>query len=238
LKSTGTIVIHVEPKISHYFRCILDDIFGDNKFRNEICWQTGGNAKNKYKLNRYHDTLIVYTKTNKFVFNPIYFPYDERYMNRSNVKYCNIHDKKYVTTALHNCHPNVIPRFNLRYEWKGISKQWYVCEEKMRKLHDDNRLEYNKSGIPRIKRFLDNMNGIPIRDIWSDISNVQTKEKLDYATQKPVKLLERIVELYSDAQDICLDIFAGSGTLGRACNNMNRQYILIDINDHGKNVFS
>jgi len=79
LKKTGTIVIHIEPKISHYFRFICDEIFGDNNFRNEIIWKTGGNAKNKYKLNRFHDNLIVYSKTNKQTFNPLYFDYDEEY---------------------------------------------------------------------------------------------------------------------------------------------------------------
>ena len=108
----------------------------------------------------------------------------------------------------------------------------------MASLHADNRLVHNKSNVPRIKRFLDEMNGIPLRDIWCDISNTHIGEKLSYATQKPVKLLERIVKLYSDEGDICMDIFAGSGTLGRACINENRKYILLDINPEGRDVFN
>ena len=108
----------------------------------------------------------------------------------------------------------------------------------MASLHADNRLVYNKSNVPRIKRFLDEMNGIPLRDVWCDISNTQIGEKLSYATQKPVKLLERIVKLYSDEGDICMDIFAGSGTLGRACINEYRKYILLDINPEGRDVFN
>jgi DNA modification methylase len=237
LKNTGTIVIHIEPKISHYFRVMCDEIFGDNNFRNEIVWQTGGNAKNKYKLNRFHDTIIVYSKTNNQIFNPIYFNYDEEYKKKSNVKFCNIHQKEYVTTAIYNAQPDVNPRMNLRYMWNGFDKQWYVTKDKMQKLHDENRLEYNKDGLPRIKRFLDEMEGIPLRDIWCDINNVQSGEKINYATQKPVKLVERIVQLYTNENDICLDIFAGSGTLGRACVNKNRQYILFDINNKGKELF-
>jgi DNA modification methylase len=126
---------------------------------------------------------------------------------------------------------------NLRYEWNGHQKQWYVTNDKMENLHNDNRLSYNKKGIPRIKRFLDEMDGIPLRDLWTDISNTQRKEKLDYATQKPVKLLERIVKLYSNEGDICMDIFAGSGTLGRACINQKRKYLLMDINEDGKTIF-
>ena len=237
LKNTGTIVIHIEPKISHYFRLMCDEIFGDNNFRNEIVWQTGGNAKNKYKLNRFHDTIIVYSKTNNQIFNPIYFNYDEEYKKKSNVKFCHIHQKEYVTTAIYNAQPDVNPRMNLRYVWNGFDKQWYVTKDKMEKLHNENRLEYNKDGLPRIKRFLDEMEGIPLRDIWCDINNVQSGEKINYATQKPVKLVERIVQLYTNENDICLDIFAGSGTLGRACINKNRQYILFDINNKGKELF-
>ena len=237
LKKTGTIIIHIEPKISHYFRILCDDIFGDNNFRNEIVWQTGGNSKNKYKLNRFHDTIIVYSKTNNQNFNPMYFEYDDEYKKKSNVKFCNIHKKEYVTTAIYNAQPDVNPRPNLRYVWNGFEKQWYVTKEKMQSLHDDNRLEYNKDGVPRIKRFLDEMEGVPLRDIWCDISNVQSSEKINYATQKPVKLLERIVKLYSNENDVCLDIFAGSGTLGRACLNTKRNYLLFDINEKGKEMF-
>lgn len=237
LKNTGTVVIHIEPKISHYFRLLCDSVFGDNNFKNEIVWQTGGNAKNKYKLNRFHDTIIVYSKTSSQIFNPLYFAYNEEYKKKSNVKYCHIHKKDYVTTAIHNSQPNVNPRLNLRYNWNGNDKQWYVSEKKMQELEKDNRLEYNKNGIPRIKRFLDEMEGIPLRDIWCDIPNIQSCEKLNYATQKPIKLLERIISLYSNKNAICLDIFAGSGTLGRACINLERKYLLFDINENGKKVF-
>jgi len=237
LKKTGTVAIHIEPKISHYFRNICDEVFGDNNFKNEIVWQTGGNAKNKYKLNRFHDTIIVYSKSSTQTFNPLYFSYDEEYKKKSNVKFCSIHNKEYVTTAIYNSQPEVNPRPNLRYSWNGIDKQWYVTKSKMEVLHNENRLEYNKDGIPRIKRFLDEMEGIPLRDIWTDINNIQSGEKISYATQKPVKLLERIVKLYTNESDICLDIFAGSGTLGRACINTQRNYILFDINPKGREMF-
>lgn len=238
LKPTGTLVVHVEPRISHHFRTLCDDIFDESNFKNEIVWQTGGNAKNKTKLNRFHDTLMVYSKSHtKQRFNPLYFEYDESYKKKSNVKVCPVTQKEYVTTALYNAQPDVNPRENLRYEWNGVFKQWYVSLEKMRALHDDHRLEYNKLGVPRIKRFLHEMEGVPLRDIWTDICNTQANEKLPYATQKPVKLLERIVRLYTNEQDLALDIFAGSGTLGRACIHTNRRYLLFDINPHGKEIF-
>ena len=63
--------------------------------------------------------------------------------------------REYVTTAIHNSQPEVNPRMNLRYEWNGHEKQWYVTRDKMQNLHDDHRLVYNKKGVPRIKRFLE-----------------------------------------------------------------------------------
>lgn len=241
LKPFGNIVIHIEPKISHYFRFICDEVFGNGQFKNEIVWKTGGNAKNLYQLNRFHDTIIVYSKKgkgkDKAKFNPIYFPYDEEYKKTSSVKICEYHNKEYVTTALYNAQPDVNPRMNLRYNWNGHDKQWYVSREKIQELHNDNRLQYNAKGVPRIKRYLDEMDGLPLRDVWIDINNTQIGEKLNYATQKPVKLLERIIQLYSDENDTCMDIFAGSGTLGRACINMNRKYILMDVNEKGRDIF-
>lgn len=237
LKNTGNIVVHVDPTISHHIRIVLDDIFGEKKFVNEVAWVTGGNAKNKKKMNRFHDTIIFYKKSNKSIFNPQYLPYDDRYKKSSNVKVCKKTDKEYVTTAIHNSQPNVNPRMNLRYEWNGHKKQWYVSKEKMQKLHDENRLQYNGNGVPRIKRFLEEMEGIPIRDVWSDINNTQKPEKLDYATQKPVKLLQRIISMVSNKGDTVLDPFAGSGTTGRASILLERNYILFDISEKGKQQF-
>lgn len=242
LKKTGNIVIHVEPRISHHIRFICDDIFGESNFKNEIVWNSGGNAKNKHQLGRNHDTIIVYGKSAKSKFYPLYKPYDEKY--KKGLKMCAHHNMLYSTSAAHNSQPEVNPRPNLTYEWNGHVKQWYMTSDKMQELHDDHRLEYNAAGIPRIKRFADEMEGIPVRDTWDDLSNIQQGEKTRYATQKPVKLLERILALYSEPGDVCMDPFAGSGTLGRAILHMNgtddekkRKYILLDINPEGKEVF-
>ena len=239
LNKQGNIIIHVESRISHFIRNILDDVFGHKKYKNTIIWKTGGNANNKYQLGRMHDVIIVYGKSgkNKTKFNSLYIPYDDAYRKKNSVKICPIHKKEYITTVAHNSQANVNPRPNLRYEWKGNTKQWYWSKEKMEKLDADNRLQYNKKNIPRIKRFLNEMDGIPITDLWTDILNVQAKEKLNYATQKPIQLLDRIIKLYSNENDLLLDPFAGSGTLGRSAIKNNRQYILIDENENGKKIF-
>ncbi len=234
LKSTGNIVVHVEPKNSHWVRFGLDKIFGESNFRNEIVWRTGGHSKNKNQLGRMHDTIIVYSKSSTYTFNPIYFPYDNEYLKKT------IEDArgKYRTSAIHNSQPEVNPRKNLRYEWNGHNRQWYTTQDKLQKLHDEDRLVYNEKGIPRIKRYVHEMEGIPITDLWTDIGNVQHKEKEDYATQKPVNLLTRIINLYSNEGDFVVDIFGGSGTTGIAAIQSNRTYLLTDINSKGKDIFN
>ena len=237
LKKEGNIVVHVDPTISHHVRILLDGVFGEKQLVNEVAWVTGGNAKNKKKMNRFHDTIICYRASSRSIFNPEYLPYDEEYRKTSSVKVCEFTGGEYVTTAIHNSQPHINPRPNLRYNWNGHDKQWYVTKEKMQSLHHDNRLSYNKKGVPRIKRYLHEMSGIPVRDVWGDIANVQASEKLNYATQKPVRLLHRIIKMFSKENDLVLDIFAGSGTTGRAASDLQRSYKLFDINNKGKDIF-
>ena len=237
LKNTGTFVFHISPCVSHYIKVLLDKIFGIGNFRNEIIWKTNCNIKNKYKLGRTHDVLLVYTKTKKFIFNPEYHTYSDSYIKRSNVKICDFYKKQYITTALHNNQPEITPRPNLVYQWNGNIKQWYCSIDRMEILHYTNRLIYNTNGIPRIKRFLDEMDGIPVKDLWDDIASIQKDEKVKYATQKPIKLLDRIVKMYSNENDTVLDFFAGTGTTGISCIKNKRNYILVDINENGKEFF-
>ncbi len=234
LKKNGTIIVHVEPNNSHHIRILLDDIFGEKNFRNEIAWKTGGNAKNIYKLGRMHDTIIVYSKSSNYVFNPQYIPYDQDYLAKTKKD----ERGQYTTTSLHNSQPDVNPRPNLRYEWNGNVKQWYVTKDKMQTLHDENRLVYNENGIPRIKRYVDEMDGIPITDLWTDISNTQGTEKVDYATQKPIQLLDRIIRMYTNEGDLVGDLFSGSGSTAISALKNNRKYVVSDINPKSEQILT
>jgi DNA modification methylase len=236
LTNNGVIVVHIEPKISHYVRFVMDDVFGIKNFQNEIIWKSGGNKKSSKKLMRFHDTIIVYSKSTKYKYNSLYLPYGEDYRKRNTIKKDN--NGEYTTSAAHNSQPDVIQRLNLRYVWNGHDKQWWWSQDRMQMLHDENRLVYNKQGIPRVKKYLHEMEGVPVRDLWTDINQIQGEEKLDYATQKPVELLERIVKMYTDLSDKVLDPFAGSGTTARACLNTGREYVMLDINGKGLEIFN
>lgn len=235
LEDDGVMVIHIDPTISHHFRLVMDDIFGEKNFINEVVWKSGGNKKSSKKLMRFHDTIIIYGKSKNFTYNPIYLPYDDEYKKNNTIYKDEVGE--YTTSAAHNSQPGVIKRPNLRYEWNGNHKQWWWSKDRMIELENQNRLVYNKKGIPRVKKYLHEMRGIPVRDLWLDISQIQGKEKLDYATQKPVLLLERIIKLFTNKGDSVLDPFAGSGSVGRACINTERNYTLIDINEKGRQLF-
>lgn len=231
--SNGVLVIHVEAKISHHIRIVCDDIYGESNFVNEIVWQSGGNHHSSKKLQRNHDVIIVYAKSKKFTFNPIYSDYDETYISK-----CKQDSRgKYTTSALKNSQPNVIKRPNLRYVWNGHDEQWWCSQSKMQILHDDDRLVYGPTGIPRIKKYLHELKGVPIKDLWTDIPQIQGNEKLNYATQKPIKLLERIITLFSNPYDLIVDPFAGSGVTGRACINLQRNFMLFDVNPKAKQIY-
>lgn len=236
LSDRGNIVVHVEPKISHHIRIVLDDIFGEKRFKNEVVWVSGGNHKSKYHLQRNHDTIIIYQKSSESIYNPEHKSYDDETVKKA--KICPIRKKKYNTSALVNRQPNVVSRPNLRYEWNGNYLQWHISKERMQSLHDDNRLEYSSNtGIPRVKKYLDELDGVPVKDVWSDIKQIQGVEKLDYATQKPVALLNRILKMFSNQNSIVLDPCAGSGTVGRSAILTGRNYILFDLNPDGKALF-
>ena len=218
LSDVGNIVVHVEPKVSHHIRIVLDDIFGENRFKNEIVWVSGGNHKSKKQLQRHHDSIIVYQKGKESIYNPEHKEYDPETINRQ---------------------PNVVSRPNLRYTWKGNNLQWHISKERMIMLDEDNRLEYSsKTGIPRVKKYFDEMDGIPVKDVWTDIKQIQGIEKLDYATQKPISLLNRIVSMFSNEGSTVLDPCAGSGTVGRSSMLNGRNYILFDLNEDGRALFN
>jgi adenine-specific DNA-methyltransferase len=230
---SGVLVVHVESKISHHIRIVCDDIYGESNFVNEIIWKSGGNHHSSRKLQRNHDVIIVYAKSKVFTFNPIYEDYSEDYLSK-----CKEDARgKYTTSALKNSQPNVIKRPNLRYTWNGHDEQWWCSQSKMQILHDDDRLVYGPSGIPRVKKYIHELKGVPIKDLWTDIPQIQGNEKLNYATQKPVKLLERIITLFSNPNDLVVDPFAGSGVTGRACKNLQRNFMLFDINPKAKEIY-
>jgi len=232
LKPTGSLYLHCDPTASHYLKMILDMIFGAGNFRNEVVWQrtaTKGDAR--VKFGAVHDIILYYSKTDKYQFNSVYLEQDENYLSR--FRHNDNDDKGYYRLAPLDS-PN--PRPNLTYEYKGYkppAKGWRVSRELMEQLDREGRLFFPKDINGRISRkhYLNEQDGRKASDVWIDISPLQASaaERLGYPTQKPVALLERIIQASSNPGDIVLDPFCGCGTAVHAAQKLNRIWAGIDI---------
>ncbi|PYJ61328.1 MAG: site-specific DNA-methyltransferase [Verrucomicrobia bacterium] len=230
LKKTGSFYHHCDDHASHYVKQMLDQIFGANQFLNEIIWKRTGARSDAKRWNQLHDTILVYTKSGDYTWSPQFEEYSEDYIA---TKY-RYQDKDRRLYRLDNMtSPN--PRPNMMYEWKGFPcppKGWRYSRETMAELDAQGRIHYpdDKTKRPQLKRYLDEMHGIPMGSVWTDIDpiNSQALERLGYPTQKPLALLERIVKASSKENDIVLDAFCGCGTALVAAQNLKRQWIGID----------
>jgi site-specific DNA-methyltransferase (adenine-specific) len=231
LKPTGSIYLHCDPTASHYLKIVMDTIFGVENFRNEIIWQRTNVHSDSKTWSAVSDTILYFTKSSIFTWNPVYLPHSEEYIA---AKY-RYHDANGRVYSLDNMtSPN--PRPNMMYEWKGHSSPsngWRYSKETMAKLESEGRIWYpdEKSKRPRLKRYLDEMPGRLVSNVWTDIFpiNSQAQERLGYPTQKPVALLERIIEASSKNGDVVLDPFCGCGTAIAAAQKLGRKWIGIDI---------
>ena len=233
LKPTGSLYLHCDPTASHYLKIVMDTIFGPENFRNEIIWKrtsAHGDAARRYAS--VHDVLLLYSKTDHAVWNRQFEPYDDEYIAMHFV-HQDPDGRKFRRVDLRS--PN--PRPNLTYDYKGYKPHpngWAVSREKMEQLDAEERLFFPKkgeSGRIRRKLYLDESPGAPISDVWTDIKPIFSvaAERLGYPTQKPLTLLERIIQASSNPGDVVLDPFCGCGTAVAAAQKLERRWIGIDI---------
>lgn len=232
LKPTGSIYLHCDPTASHYLKVVMDTIFGIENFLSEITWKrTTSHNDARRNYSNLNDILLFYAKTGDYLFNPQFVPYEEEYIN-TNFKYVDENGRRYASDNLRS--PN--PRPNLTYEYKGYKPHpngWTVSFEKMQELDRQGRLIFPKDldGRIRVKKYLDEMSGVVLGNNWDDIPAIssQAQERLGYPTQKPLALLERIIQASSNEGDVVLDPFCGCGTAVAAAQKLNRKWIGIDV---------
>ena len=229
LKDTGSIYLHCDPTASHYLKLLLDATFGPANFKNEIVWRRShpkGHASTR--LASTHDVILAFAKdVGSMYWSPIYLPHNpEKVMQQYTLT--DESGRRYQLTSLLNPNPN---RPNLTYKFKGVNKVWRWTKERMMAEDAKGRIvvpKYGK-GIPRYKRYLDEQRGVPLGDWWGDIEIAIGSERLGYPTQKPVALLERIIQTSSDEDATVLDPFCGCGTTIAAAQKLGRRWIGIDI---------
>lgn len=227
LKPTGSLYLHCDPTASHYLKIILDTIFGPTNFRNEISWRRSNpKSNNSSNFANCRDVLLRYAKTEKALFNKIFGEHDPEYVEKA-YRYIDEMGRRYRLLPLLN--PND-DRPNLTYEFLGIKKVWRWTKERMEKAYADGLVVQLKPGaVPQYKLFLDDSPGRTVTNDWNDIQQVAGNEALGYPTQKPLALLERIIQASSNPGDIILDPFCGCGTAVAAAEKLGRRWLGIDV---------
>lgn len=237
LKSTGSLYLHCDPTASHYLKLLLDSVFGPRSFKSEIVWKRSSahsDTKQGRRIHGHiHDTILFYAKSEKWTWNPLYTPYDRSYVES---KYRHVEEGTGRRYRLDNL-TAAKPGGDTSYEWHGRhpykGRYWAYSREKMDKFLEEGRIRFPKKpdGVPELKRYLDEMPGVPLQDVWTDLDPINAKaaERLGYPTQKPESLLDRIIESSSDPGDVVLDPFCGCGTAIAVSERLARRWIGIDV---------
>lgn len=233
LKPTGSIYLHCDSTASHYLKIVMDSIFDGRNLRADIRWKrtsAHGNVLMNYAL--VSDQILFYTKGKKWTWNQLYQAYDPEYIE-SHYGQQDANGRRFTTRDLTASMQRASS--GQLYAWKDIkpvpTRCWSFTIDKMEQFEKAGLLVYGRSGVPRLKLYLDEQPGTPISDIWEDIPpvNSQAQERLGYPTQKPEALLERIIKASTNEGDVVLDPFCGCGTTISAAQKLNRRWIGIDI---------
>lgn len=236
LKLTGSLYLHCDPTASHYLKMLLDAVFGPERFVNEIAWKRYGAHNDAKSFGRVHDVLLLYSRSKDKVFNKQYAPYDDAYI-AERFRFFDPDGRKWAEQNLAS--PN--PRPNLTYPFKarnGVTYQpppngWKCTLDRMRELDNAGKLHYpsKPNGRLRMKNYQDEMLGVPLQDVWTDLTVLggTSPERLGYQTQKPEALLDRIILTSSNERGVVLDPFCGCGTTIASAQRLGRQWIGIDI---------
>ena len=227
LKPTGSIYLHCDPTASHYLKLLMDAAFGKTRFRNEITWKRTSAHSDARRYGRVHDVILYYARDSHPLWNAQRQPYDEAYIE-DYYRHSDDDGRRWMSD---NLSAAGLTGGGYEYEWNGVSRVWRVPKETMERLDREGRVFYTASGMPRRKRYLDEMPGVPLQDVWTDIPPVGSRasERLGYPTQKPEALLERIILSSSNEGDVVLDPFCGCGTAIAVAERLNRRWVGVDI---------
>lgn len=234
LSDTGNLFIHLGSNVAAYMRPVISEVFGETRYTNEIIWKRSAAhsdiGQGAVHLGRLHDVIYWYRMSDDSVLNMQYEPYSEEYLKSA---YKHVDEKTGRRYRIDNTSgPGGARKGNPFYEFKGVKKYWRYSEETIQRLYAQGRLIQTKSGGDwGYKRYLDEMPGVPIQSLWLDIPPLQSQsaERTGYDTQKPERLLDRIVSLASNPGDLVFDCFVGSGTTAVVAEKLGRRWISCDL---------
>lgn len=230
MSETASIYVHLDWHIGHYVKILMDEVFGEDNFRNEIIWQKIRTTKaQSNSFGNVHDAIYCYKKGDIAFFKNIYIPYDDNYIKKHYKK--NEEGRYYTDVSLVQKGQGEARYFNKQLLPPPTGMHWIWSQENIDKAIKEGRIIFNSKGTPRKVQFLDEMEGDIVSDLWNDIYpvNSQAEEGVDYVTQKPEALLERIVKASSNENMLVADFFGGSGVTAAVANKLGRRFIHCDI---------
>ena len=232
LAPTGTIYVHVDWHTVHYVKVLMDEIFGYENLLNEIIWKRAFAHSDADRCGRIHDTLLCYTVGRSWTWNIVREDPDPKYITTFFDCYDQKRKKRYQRISLTGPGTREGPSGK---PWRGIDpaaigRHWAKTPDQMDQLDRDERIHWPKDGVPRLKRYEDEYEGMEIQDLWVNVSKIhnQSTELLGYPTQKPLALLDRIISASCPPGGLVLDCFLGSGTTAEAAERLGRRWIGID----------
>jgi len=237
LSEQGSIYVHIDWHVGHYVKIILDDIFGKENFVNEIIWRRifGAGKSSQYAQKRFGantDSIFLYSKTSNYSLSTI------KKLNKNEInekfKFINDNGKRYYDDSAHLFRaPALGARPNLCYEWKGFKNKsiagWTMCKERLEEEYQKGNVVILSNGKLQRRKYLEDYEGMSLSNLWDDIAPALNKEQIGYQTQKPEKLLKRIIEASCPEGGIVADFFAGSGTTGAVAEKLGRKWIMSDL---------
>ena len=231
LTESGALYLHIGPSIGCYAKVLADHVFGTNGAATEIVWQRVTAHGDSKRWGVVHDFILCYPKGNHFIWNPQFASYSDDYI-KSKYSHTTKDGRQYRLDNITS--PN--PRPNMTYVWRGHEPPafgWRYELETMERLYREGRIELPKKpgGRPQLRRFLDEMPGVPVGTVWTDIPpvNSQAHEDTGYDTQKPEGLLERVIKASTTENSIIGDFFCGSGTTLAVAEKLGRRWIGCDL---------
>jgi adenine specific DNA methylase Mod len=230
LSDKGSIYVHIDWHIGHYVKILLDDIFGKNNFKNDVVWRKRNipNAQSKF-YSQVYDNLFFYTKTNNYIFNKIYVPLEEKQKQPYRLE----DEKGKFRLIMIEARGRQASSGRRSFEWRGRTAQYLYSSEKLDDFFNRGYIYGDAESGYSKKQYLDEVEGILATNIWidKDVSPIQggSNEFIEYDTQKPEGLLERIINASSDENSLVVDFFAGSGTAGAVAERLSRKWIMSDI---------
>ena len=232
LKETGSIYLHCDPTASHYLKMLMDGIFRTGNFRNEIIWQRTRVAKRQSNyFGKTHDIILLFTKSDAAPFNQQFVEHPESYKKSHYSSVEEGSERRYGLWDFTQKGKGPARKFGDKEIVPPSGKHWIWSQDRIDAAMAEGRIVFTKTGMPRLKRYLDASKGEYLQDIWTDVFDVNAvaKERLGYPTQKPEALLERIIKASSNEGDTVLDPFCGCGTAISVAQRLNRRWTGIDI---------